>query len=110
MSDTRPTISSRDRKVAEMIRDRKGFKTYGAFSARTVDGLGNWDSGRLYGEDAEQFRQDCTNIQYVVYSYSTPIAWHCMTGEWYVARGKWSVTTSKHQGMLYLIPQPTLTD
>lgn len=110
MSDTRPTVSSRDRKVAEMIRDRKGFKTYGSFSAQsTLDaGLGNWDSGKLYGEDLESFREQCRLIDYVVYSYSTPIAWYSQEYGWYVARGKWSLTTSHHQGKLYLIPQPTL--
>ena len=36
---------------------------------------------------------------YVVFSYSTPIA-YCQDGAWYVVQQKFSVTTSKHQGVV----------
>lgn len=101
-----PTLSSKDRKVAEYIRDRRSFKTYGAFSARKVDGLTVWDSGQLRGADLDQFRSDCLNILFVVYSYSTPIAWYSEPdgmGKWHRVSQKFSNTTSKHQGKLYLI-------
>lgn len=111
MTDKRPRLTTRGRATAEHIRDRKPFTTSGALSAQITDGLGNWDSGRLSGADLMRFREDCRVIDYVVYSYSTPIAWHYNDGTvqgWYVAKGRWSVTTSKHQGNLYLIPQPML--
>jgi hypothetical protein len=109
MTDKRPRLTTRGRTTAEHIRDCKPFTTSGALSAQITDGLSNWDSGRLYGEDLDQFRADCTYIRYVVYSYSTPIAWWTGTVRgWYVVKGRWSTTTSKHQGNLYLIPQPTL--
>jgi len=36
---------------------------------------------------------------YVVYSYGTPIAWHHVGG-WSVPSVRYSVTTSKHQGIV----------
>lgn len=52
--------------------------------------------GRLNAEEFAQFKQDETRVDYVVYSYGTPIAWR--TNEaWYVVEQKFSVTTSKHQ-------------
>jgi hypothetical protein len=106
-------ISSRDRKVAELIRDRQPFQTYGALRAEAVDGLSVWDSGQLSGEDEEQFREDATYVRYVVYSYYTPIAWWAgtradfenMKPGWYIVKQRFSRTTSAHQGKLYLIPR-----
>ena len=39
-------------------------------------------------------------IDYVVYSYATPIAWHTEAGVWYIPAIKYSVTTSKHQNVV----------
>lgn len=47
------------------------------------------------------FYDDANTIDYVVYSYSTPIAWHTPQG-WTVPRETYSVTTSgKHMGPLW---------
>lgn len=74
------------------------------FTGRVVNGLSNWDSGRLTGSTLDQFRKDCTSITYVVYSYATPIAWYCERG-WYTVPDRFSqITSSKHQSRLYLIP------
>ena len=40
---------------------------------------------------------DSSDVDYVVFSYSTPIAWHTPDG-WVVPPVRYSVTTSKHQG------------
>lgn len=110
-------ISSRGREVAELIRDREPFQTYGALRAEVIETphrLSVWDSGQLSGEDLEKFRDECQVIRYVVWSYSTPIAWwagypHADDGPdasgrgWYVVKAKFSRTTSAHQGKLYLI-------
>lgn len=49
--------------------------------------------GQLYG-DAE--RAELAGADYVVYSYSTPIAWR-VAGTWTVSVDRYSVTTSRHQ-------------
>jgi len=103
-------IASNSRECAEAIGNLETFTTYGALrgEARLAEEVerGNrfsvWDSGRLYGVDEERFRSDLPNITYVVFSYATPIAW-VANGEVYRAVGRWSVTTSKHQGKLYLL-------
>lgn len=99
-------LSTRGWQAAEAIRDVEEFDTHGALSARTVSesGLSNWDAGRLSGPDLEAFRTDASAIRYVVYSYSTPIAWRTLSGRWHKVSEKFSSsTTSAHQGRLYLI-------
>lgn len=53
-------------------------------------------SGRMPHEDAERLA-DATGVDYVVWSYSTPIAWHDEQG-WHVPDARYSPTTSQHQG------------
>ena len=96
-------ISSNSRDCAVAIGNRQDVTTYGALAARNVSGLGPWDSGRLSGVDYEQFRKDAPNIVYVVTSYATPIAWVTRDGSVHKVAQKFSVTTSKHQGKLYLL-------
>lgn len=97
-------ISSRSQQVAQFIRDRKPFETYGALKATTESGHGGlyWQSGRLAGDDLQTFNEQYGAIDYIVWSYATPIAWHTANG-WHRVSQKFSVTTSKHQGNLYLI-------
>lgn len=95
-------LSTTGRATSEAIRDREPFNTSGALKARRPVGLTRLDSGRLAGEDLEAFRRDVKVIDYVVLSYDTPIAWHTPDG-WHKVAQKFSPTTSKHQGNLYLI-------
>ena len=95
-------LKTTGRATAEAIRDREDFNTSGALKGRSVDGLTFWDQGRLDGPDLDTFENDCRTIDYVVTSYATPIAWHSPDG-WHVVEQKFSVTTSRHQGNLYLI-------
>jgi hypothetical protein len=53
--------------------------------------------GRLDYEEFAKFKNVETQVDYVVYSYGTPIAWHTQAYGWYVVEQKFSVTTSKHQ-------------
>lgn len=99
-----PRLTTRGVVTAEAIRDRKPFNTSGALSARVVTGLSSWDSGILSGSDLDVFHEDKSRIRYVVYSYSTPIAWYMGAEGWHKVAQKFSPTTSKHQGLLYLIP------
>lgn len=96
-------LSSRSIAVAEAIRDCETFQTYGALHGEVVTSLGSWDSGRLSGVDLDLFREDMEQIRYVVWSYVTPIAWWCEDKGWTRVAQRFSVTTSKHQGRLYLI-------
>lgn len=96
------TLSSRSREVAEAIRDRVPFKTYGALYAEEVVHP-YVHSGRLSAVEADILREDSAQIDYVVFSYSTPIAWHLRDGSWHRVAQKFSMTTSHHQGKLYLI-------
>jgi hypothetical protein len=52
--------------------------------------------GRLNLDEFARFKAVEIQVDYVVYSYGTPIAWHTIDG-WYVVEQKFSVTTSKHQ-------------
>ena len=81
----------------------KPFSTSGALKATEVNGATRWDSGRLYGVDLDKFGEDLTQIVYIVWSYATPIAWVTRDGEVYRVKGRFSPTTSKHQGTLYLL-------
>lgn len=96
-------LTTRGPKTAEAIRDRIPFTTHGALKAVVLD-----DStfapapGWLLGPDRENYYEDLPSIDYVVISYGTPIAWHTPAG-WYKVKQKFSTTTSRHQGNLYLV-------
>lgn len=57
--------------------------------------------GRLDSEDIVDFYEATHNsggMVYIVYSYSTPIAWYVYsTNQWRIVDQKFSATTSKHQ-------------
>lgn len=100
-------LTTRGIATAEAIRDREDFRTSGSLYGESCS-LGSYDRGRLSGEDLTQFYADCGSIRYVVMSYATPIAWWVPASEtdkggWYKVKAKFSVTTTKHQGNLYLI-------
>jgi hypothetical protein len=106
-------LTTRSIRTAQAIRDREDFRTGGSLYGESTGRMSAWQSGYLSGDDLDQFRLDMLNIDYVVMSYSTPIAWH-WTGEdgstgWHVVAQKFSATTSKHQGNLYLIPREVAT-
>jgi hypothetical protein len=97
-------LTTRGIETARAIWERKPFTTSGSFHAESVKGR-LYGAGRLIGDDLEAFNQDnnAAMIDYVVYSYATPIAWHTSDGRWHVVKQKFSPTTSKHQGNLYMI-------
>lgn len=80
------------------IRNREPFKTSGALKGvRHPAG-----SGQLSGMALSLWCADVNDISYVVYSYSTPIAWwHDPTG-WLTVKDKFSVTTTSHQAVVSL--------
>ena len=67
------------------------------FRASALMGTLNYQgTGRLDPEEEARLARDVATLNYLVYSYGTPIAWHTADG-WYVVAQKFSVTTSKHQ-------------
>ena len=50
-----------------------------------------WDNALLYSD------QNSYGVDYVIYSYSTPIAWLRGDGQWAMPQAKYSVITTRHQ-------------
>ena len=95
------TLETRGRRTAEAIGNHEEFNTGGSLCARrSVRGI---DSGRLPRDWAARFDSDRDRIVYVVVSYITPIAWVLDDGTVRIPNVKFSVTTTKHQGNLYLL-------
>lgn len=81
----------------DAIANRVPFETGGALSGGEI-----WASvGRLQGAEISRFHDDRDEIDYVVSSYATPIAWHTPKG-WYVVAQKFSPTTTTHQDVVRL--------
>ncbi len=90
-------LTTRGPATARAIANREDFKTSGALrSGRYWSG-----AGLLSGAEADLFY--AAKPSYVVYSYATPIAWWTEENGWHKVGQKFSVTTSRHQGNLYLI-------
>lgn len=105
-------LTTRSIRTATAIRDRESFVTSGSMSGRTVPdgGLG---PGAVYNswlsdDEKQVFYVHCYDIDYAVWSYATPIAWHWTNGGesgWHIVKQKFSLTTTKHQSNLYLVPR-----
>ena len=86
--------------IARALRNGEPFATSGA-----LKGIANpwWvESGRMRESDrAEMYSaRDSIGIDYVIYSYGTPIAYRTADGNWTIPDAKYSVTTSKHQSTI----------
>lgn len=86
-----PRVAMRD--AAPLIAQREQFMTHGAMWATIRPSM----FGRLPDQWHLKFEQ--SKPTYVVMSYSTPIAWWGLLG-WVVPDVRYSVTTSKHQGVV----------
>lgn len=94
-------------KFQPFLESRTPFKTYGKFYG--TDEPDRY-TGRLDNTDAAVYLTDFPYIDYVVYSYVTPIAWHVWypgtTGVtqsesyWVMPGRKYSPTTTGHQGKI----------
>ncbi len=93
----------------DVIANGEEFRTYGAlYSVKKYvpghvydpcncaeDGNGPW--GRL----PKQYWESVNHADYVIYSYSTPIAWHdYYQDKWVMPDEKYSATTSDHQSLV----------
>jgi hypothetical protein len=79
------------------------FRTHGALKGIDApDG-----TGRLSEDYTRLFERTQAHIDYVVYSYDTPIAWHVWStsshsAHWVFPETQYSVTTSRHQSQINL--------
>ena len=83
------------------------FSTSGALRGNTVhspNGIAPF-RGQLNDEEFAVLWKDAAefDLAYVVYSYQTPIAWVRKDGSVYRVQQRFSTTTSRHQGVLYLL-------
>lgn len=92
-------ISSRGWAVKDALSDQEPFTTHGALRA---DDFAPNDTGRLSGEWQRTYREQSRGdgVRYVVRSYATPIAWVLKDGQVVIPDESYSVTTSKHQGLV----------
>lgn len=103
----RTTLHKLGREHDSLISDRTPFDCNGSLTAdETPYGTGR---GRLPDRYSEALRTD--EPVYVVWSYSTPIAWFGNRG-WVMPDTKYSVTTSRHQSKVRygLTGQEVLTE
>lgn len=87
-----------------MIDERRPFDTHGALRGRLRPE--STESGYLRSKSnaaAQLWRADQDKIDYVVYSYNTPIAWHVKTdtvNEWIYPDVRYSPPTGRHQSKI----------
>jgi len=91
-------------KFATLLDFFQPFQTYGKLKGvlTPLDTSSGWLATRS-GAAANLWRADFDKIDYVVYSYYTPIAWHVTTGtfsEWIFPEVKYTRTTSAHQSKI----------
>ena len=85
------------RDAIHFIATRQEFKASALSGVNANTGGLQGAYGRLDNEEFARFKAVEIQVDYVVYSYGTPIAWHTEGNGWYVVAQKFSVTTSKHQ-------------
>lgn len=92
------------RTIPAAVEKRESFKN----SNETLRGIKNpdvWQArvGKLDDEEVIKYSAAIgKGITYLVLSYETPIAWETKDGEVYKVEQSFSVTTTKHMGLLYL--------
>ena len=86
--------------IARALENGEDFTTSGALKGEANP---EWiESGRMRPHNADTMRaaQNVLGIDYVIYSYGTPIAYRTENSGWVVPDAKYSVTTSKHQSTI----------
>ncbi len=86
--------------TAKAIRAREPFKTNGSLQGGDIVGALS-ETGDLRGDALLRYQEDwAKNIEYVVMSYRTPIAWWTREGGWVRVSGTFSLTTTRHQSLV----------
>lgn len=76
------------------LKDLTPFRTHGSLRGEPVT-AGAYATGRLPAEHRDAAR--ATTVDYVVFSYGTPIAWHDSVTGWVMPDERYSATTSAQQ-------------
>ena len=84
------------RVLADLLTNREEFNTDHDSIAGVVASEDE-DEGKLSGAALQTFRNNLPRMQFIVYSYATPIAWRLDDGKWQMPKVAYSTTTSKHQ-------------
>lgn len=92
-----------------LVRDMKEFENASGtlIGKRDVQYPVNLSHGQLNELETDRLRidSDAAGLAYVIVSYGTPIAWVTKTGWTYKVRQRISQTSTKHLGLLYLLPE-----
>ena len=96
MTMTYSTVTT-NKKASEYIQHRINFTASNFSGFITTSQQTKYATGRLPSDVVLQLQLD--EIDYVIYSYGTPIAWHGKFG-WSVPAIKYSSTTSRHQSIV----------
>jgi len=88
------TTRTSNTKAGDLIANRVAFTGNNLYGVVTPYDSVTYTTGQLPIEFQDQLKLD--RPDFIVYSYSTPIAWHSNSG-WFMPNCKYSVTTSKHQ-------------
>lgn len=95
------SINGDGRAIAARIARLESFTTYGNMHGERIERAAGRDypysSGWLRGTARDRWQADTQTIDYVVWSYSTPILWHAADG-WVRIGHSFSAASSKHQG------------
>lgn len=94
--------------TVDAIKNREPFKTGGSLLGDTI----THGAGRLNPEELQKWQDAVNFIDYVIYSYATPIAWHVTIPTvnaalepdkieaWYIVPQKFSQTTTRQQSFV----------
>ena len=90
--------------IAKKLLARESFRTNGALKGVAKP---EWiDFGMMSLEDFYTLHDDerayerAYGIDYVIYSYNTPIAWLRGDGSWFMPEADYSVTTKRHKATI----------
>ena len=86
--------------IAKKLLERESFKTNGALKGVAKP---SWiDRGEMSVRDYDFLLGDRNyyGIDYVIYSYSTPIAWLRGDGSWFMPVADYSPTTTRHKNTI----------
>lgn len=88
------------RDIPNHLTNNNEFKGNSMSARRYASGAFRWNlSGMLDEYEREVLREDAERINYVVFSYSTPIAWATRDGAVHVVDQTFSQTTTRQQNL-----------
>lgn len=94
-------VKNRNGETLDAINRRRSFETHGALWGTFYPQGFRGYTDQLSPHYLRLIRYRPDDVDYVVFSYSTPIAWHLRsTDAWIIPNVKYSATTSTHQSVV----------